>query len=95
MLTGLFWLFYYPLRVDFIQNRNGDLYVEKRDWFFVKKSVNISKNQKPFIYARRRRMVGNAIYVGTPVYQPIVKYDDQEFNLIFTAAYFMRGIGMR
>ena len=44
-------------------------------------------------------MVGAAIFVGTPVYQPIVRYNEngkvEEINLIFTASYFMRGIGPR
>ncbi|MBM3232339.1 hypothetical protein FJZ21_03115 [Candidatus Pacearchaeota archaeon] len=92
-------LFYYPLRIVIKKDRNGNLSINKRDWFFVNKNYNLNKTQNPVFIARKRRMVGATIFVGRPVYQPIIKYYEgekaEEINLIFTASYFMRGIGPR
>jgi uncharacterized membrane protein YjgN (DUF898 family) len=94
----LMFLFYYPLRIIIKRDSNGNLIVNKRDLFFSTTHVEINKNQNPKLILKKRRMIGRTVYI-IPAYQPIIKYDnygeEKEINLIFTASYFMRGMGPR
>lgn len=95
---ALYFFFYYPLSIKIIKKPDGSFEVDKRDWFFYHKRYRLNSSQNPRMIARRRRMVGATVFIPT-VYQPIIRYSEngveQEISFIFTAGYFMKGIGLR
>jgi hypothetical protein len=78
---------------------NGNLYVYKRDWFFITKEFNIMKSQNAVFLARKKYWVGNTISFGSDIYRPLIRFQDatknKEINLTFSAAYFMRHGGFQ
>jgi hypothetical protein len=95
---AFYYLLYFPLSITITRKLDGSFEVNKRDWFFNKSHYTLNVNQNPRMIARHRRMVGFTVFIPT-VYQPIIRYHDggvdHDINLIFTASYFMKGIGPR
>ena len=96
LISMVFFLIFYPLKVILKMNSNGNLYIFKRDWFFSKKEITTAKSQNPILVGRKRRMVGARIIIGN-YYEPIIRYgtanENKELSLLFTAASFIRGGG--
>ena len=97
IIIGFF--FYYPLKIEIKNDKNGNFIINKRDWFFSNNEYNLKQDQSPVLIARKRRMVRTTMFVGKPVFQPIIRYNEngtvKEINLIFIASYFMKGMGPR
>ena len=98
-LMAMYFFMYYPLSMAITRKVGGSFIVKKRDWFFSEKIYTLNVQQEPRIIGRRRKMVGATIYIGPPAYQLIIRYKvngiEQDISSIFTAAYFMRGLGPR
>ncbi len=93
----IYFMMYYPLRIQFQLHKDGSLDVTKRDWFFRTKHYHIEKSQHPYVFAKKRRLIGPTIYLGAKRYQTFIIFtknnEEKKINFLFTAAFFMRGMG--
>lgn len=91
MLLGYF--IYYPRRISIIKDNKGNMYLKKRDWFFITKEYYVKAAQNPVFIAKRISKLGIRILL-TPAYRLLVRYIEQgeskEINLQFTSSYFLK-----
>lgn len=99
IFLAIYFLVYYPNEIIFLRNHDGSFIIRKQDWFFLKKVYKLNSEQIPRFVARRRHMIGGTIYVGSTLYQPIIRYKlnglEQDLNLLLSSTYSMKGLGVR
>ena len=99
LMLLMYFIFYFPLFIMLSKKADGSIIAVKRDWFFLKNTYTVTAEQNPLFVARRRKMIGMTFFIGAPIYQPILRYSMDgvynDINLMFTSAYFAKGIWPR